>query len=58
MAKTLVNLGGAYQMLGQYEKAKDIIERALNIEENALWARPLCGGEDADKPGQRARGTR
>ena len=33
MASTLVNLGIAYRELADYDKAKDILERALNIEE-------------------------
>ena len=29
----LRNLGIAHQILGEYEKAKDVLERALNIDE-------------------------
>ena len=33
LASTLANLGAAYQELGQHEKAKDVLERALKIKE-------------------------
>ena len=48
----LVNLGTAYEELGQYDKAKDVLERALKIRRAALWAGPFRGDKNAHEPGQ------